>query len=94
MNPGTSLTQKTALLPVQTRPPPDVAPGPFGDELLSWPREGAGVLQCAVDVLVAEDSPAHLQSFFEQIVVQVLGFRVCGHDGRYDEVWIGIRGEI
>ena len=83
---GTLLTQKTALLPVQTRPPPDVAPGPFGDQLLSWSREGAGVLQCAVDVLVAEDSPTYLQPFFEKLVVQVLGFRIRGHDGRYDEV--------
>ena len=62
----TSLTQKTALLPVQTRPPPDVAPGPLGDELLSRLGERAGVLQGAVDVLVAEDGPAHLQALFEE----------------------------
>ena len=86
MIPGTSLTQKTALLPVQTRPPPYVAPDTFGDELLSWPQEGAGVLQCTVDVLVAENSPAHLQPLFEKLVMQVIGFRVCGHDGQYDEV--------
>ena len=80
------LTQKTTLLPVQTRPPPDVAPGPFGDQLLSWSREGAGVLQCAVDVLVAEDSPAHFKPLFEKLEVQILDLRIRGHDGLYDKL--------
>ena len=84
MIPGTSLTQKTALLPVQTWSPPDVAPSPLGDELLSRPRERAGVLQRAVDVLVAEDGPTHLQPLFEELVVQVVDFRVRGHDVEYD----------
>lgn len=60
MIPETPLTQKTALLLVQTRPPPNAAPDPLGDEFLSRPCERAGLLQRAVDVLVAEDGPAHL----------------------------------
>lgn len=84
MIPRTLLTQKTALLPVQTRPPPDVAPDPLGDELLSRPCERAGLLQRVVDVLVAKDGPAHLQPLFEELVVQVVDFRVRGHDVEYD----------
>ena len=83
--PRTLLTQKTALLPVQTRPPPDVAPGPFGDELLSRPRERAGVLQCEVDVLVPEDGAAHLQSLFEKLLVEVIDFRIRRHGVWYNE---------
>lgn len=82
MIPGNSLTQKTALLPIQTRPPPDGAPGPLGDELLSRPREGAGVLQRAIDILVAEDGSAHLQPLFEELVVQLVDFRIRGHGGQ------------
>lgn len=84
--PGTSLTQKTALLPVQTRPPPNVAPGPLCNEFLSWPRIRAGALQRVVDVLVAEYGPAHLQPLLKELVVQVLSFRVRRHDVLYAEV--------
>lgn len=76
---GTSLTQKTALLPVQTWPRPDVAPSPLGDELLPRPGEGAGALQGAVNVLVAKDGPAHLQPLFEELVVQIVDFWVRRH---------------
>ena len=85
MIPRILLTQKTALLPVQTRPPPDVGPGPLRDELLSWPRERAGVLQRAVDVLIPEDSPAHIQPLFEKLLGEVINFRIRRHGDQYNE---------
>ena len=43
---------------------------------------------------MTEDSPAHLQPLFEELVVQVVAFRVRGHDSQYGEVWIGICARI
>ena len=85
MKPGILLTQKTALPPVQTRPPPDVAPGPLGNKFLSRPRVRGGALQRVVNVFVAENSSAHLEPLFKELVVQVPSIRVLRHDIRYDE---------
>lgn len=83
---GGTLTQKAALLSIQTRSLPNSAPGPLGDELLPRPRERSCVLHSIVDVLVAEDSTANLQSLLEELAVQLGEFWVCaGHGNRYDQ---------
>lgn len=73
-----ALTQKAALLAIQARPLPNGAPGPLGDQLLSWPRKGGGVLHSIVDILAAEDRPANLQPLFEELAVQLSKLWVCG----------------
>lgn len=83
---GGTLTQKAALLSIQARPLPDSTPGPLSDELLPRPRERSCVLHSIVDVLVAEDSPANLQSLLEELAVQFGEFWVCaGHGNRYHQ---------
>ena len=69
--PGISLTQKTALLPVQPWAPPDIAPGVLGDELLSRPREWACVVPGVVDVLMAKDGSAHLQPLVKELIKSI-----------------------
>lgn len=67
---GASLTEKAALLAVQTWPLPDGTPGPFGDKLLSRTRETSGVPQSLVNVLASQYFSTNLQSLFEELFVQ------------------------
>jgi hypothetical protein len=71
-----ALTQKAPLFAIQAGPLPDGAPGPLCDEFLSRPGERRRVPDSIVDVLVAEHSPADLESLLEETAVQFgeLGF--------------------
>src|SRR5579884_1500084 len=64
---------EAARLLVEPGPVPDLAPAPFGDELLERLGEGVGILDRAVDIFGAEHRPPHRQAL---VVKRALGHRV------------------
>ena len=56
---------EAALLVAQRGTPPHLAPAVLGDELLELDVEGVGGVEGAVDVLVAEHTPARLEARVE-----------------------------
>jgi len=74
---------EASLLFRETWSRPSISPAKLRDQLLSRPRElRRSILQSAVDVLIANYTSSHLQSFFEQLLVELIVFRIGRHDGR------------
>ena len=73
-------TDKTALLPLESWPGPDVAPRPFRHQLLS--RLGVltrSVGESLVDVGISKDGATDFDSLVEEAFVKGVVFRIGGH---------------
>src|SRR5437870_13922464 len=64
--------EHTARLLIEPGPVPDLAPAPFGDELLERLGECVGVRDRAVDIFSAEHLPPHRQTSVKKLAVSAI----------------------